>query len=55
VVGPTNALGQFKFRIKEQLCGTSQFDITGMSGPGYVYDPAANHQTTHLSIVVPCK
>jgi hypothetical protein len=55
VVGPTNALGQFKFRIKEQLCGTFQFDITGISGPGYAYDPGANHMGTHYSIDVPCK
>ena len=55
VVGPTDALGQFKFRIKEQLCGLFQFDITGMSGTGYVYDSSANESPTHLQINVPCK
>jgi hypothetical protein len=54
-VGPTDALGRFRFRIKVPQCGLFQFDVTGMTKAGYTYDPGANETPTHIEITVPCK
>jgi len=54
-VGPTNNLGQFKFRVKVPACGLFQFDVTNMYGSGYVYDPSANDMDPHLQFVAPCE
>ena len=51
----TDALGRWKFRAKEPLCGLYQLCVTDMTKVGFLYDPDANEQGPCQQIVVPCK
>jgi len=53
-LGPTDARGRFKFRLKEPQCGLFQFDVTGISATAYTYDPMSSEFSPHIEITVPC-
>ena len=48
----TTPLGQAKFPIKSSLTGLYTFTVTGMTGPGFFYDPAANEMGPSMSVTV---
>ena len=50
----TNSLGQAKFQQKSAQCGLFQLCVTGMSKPGYGYDPGANEAPACKSTQVGC-
>ena len=51
----TGANGAWKMTVIKPQCGLYQLDIAGMSGPGYLYNPADNHVPTHKEMIIPCK
>jgi uncharacterized repeat protein (TIGR01451 family) len=51
----TDLNGRWKVRVKKAACGLYQFDIDGLSKPGYIDDPAHDHMVRHIEKVVPCK
>ena len=53
----TDGLGRWKvpLRLHPTPCGLYQFDVTDLTGPGYMYDPGANETNPHTQILVPCK
>jgi hypothetical protein len=48
----TDSLGRAKFPLKSSQTGLYRFCVTGMSKPGYVYDPAANEGNACKSVTV---
>ncbi len=52
---PSDAAGRWRLQRSVTACGLYAFDITGMSGPGYLYDPGTNEMPTHLEIAIPCE
>jgi len=49
----TGANGAWKIQTIRPQVGLYQFDITGMSGAGYLYNPTDNHVSTHKEKTVP--
>jgi len=54
-IAPSDSFGMWRIRIYSPQCGLYKFDITGLSGTGYTYNPAANEVGTHKEVTVPCK
>ena len=52
---PSDAAGRWRLNRRVAPCGLYTFDVTGMSGAGYLYDPASNEMPTHLEIMIPCE
>ena len=49
------ALAYARRVYKAAQCGLYQFDVTGLSKRGYVYNPAGDHTSPHTQIVVPSR
>ena len=54
-IAPSDSFGMWRIRIYSPQCGLYKFDIAGLSGTGYTYNPAANEVGTHKEVTVPCK